>query len=254
MSVTACAALTERADPDRFLATMAAPPDLRDRLWPIWAYNAEVARAPWVTQETGIAEIRLQWWRDAVAGMADDGPVRQHEVVVPLAAVVRARDIPADLLDGIVAARRWDIYTDPFEDTAHFREHLDRTAGNLMWAAALACSAEPSVEADVRRVAFAQGLANWFLAVPALEAAGRKPLPDGRVAAVADLARAGLEALEGVPRDRGAATPAMRTGWRARGLLRRAARDPLAVVEGRLAGAEAGRRLSLMWRAARGVW
>ena len=41
----------------------------------------------------------------------------------------------------------------------------------------------------------ALGMANWLMAVPALEAAGRQPLPDGREATVARLAREGLAAL-----------------------------------------------------------
>ena len=75
MTVAACAGLVERGDPDRFLAVMAAPPAARARLFPLYAFNLEVARAPWVTQEPMIAEMRLQWWRDAVEMLAGDGPV-----------------------------------------------------------------------------------------------------------------------------------------------------------------------------------
>ncbi len=66
MSLAACAALVERGDPDRFLAVMAAPAWARARLFPLYAFNLEVARAPWVTEEPMIAEMRLQWWRDVV--------------------------------------------------------------------------------------------------------------------------------------------------------------------------------------------
>ena len=34
MTPDACAALVEKSDPDRFAATMAAPPGARVRLWP----------------------------------------------------------------------------------------------------------------------------------------------------------------------------------------------------------------------------
>ena len=60
MSLQACAELVERGDPDRFLATMAAPVALRATLFPLYAFNVEIARAPWVTQEPMIAEMRLQ--------------------------------------------------------------------------------------------------------------------------------------------------------------------------------------------------
>ena len=62
MTVAACAAIVQRADPDRFLAVMAAPVAVRARLFPLFAVNVEVARAPWVTQEPLIAQMRLQWW------------------------------------------------------------------------------------------------------------------------------------------------------------------------------------------------
>ncbi|TNF18762.1 MAG: phytoene synthase, partial [Rhodobacteraceae bacterium] len=59
----ACAAIVEKGDPDRFASAMAAPVAARARLFPLYAFNLEVARAPWVTQEPMIAEMRLQWWR-----------------------------------------------------------------------------------------------------------------------------------------------------------------------------------------------
>ena len=51
MSWEACAAIVEKADPDRFLSAMTAPPEGRALLFPLYAFNAEVARAPWVTSE-----------------------------------------------------------------------------------------------------------------------------------------------------------------------------------------------------------
>ena len=66
MSLQACADLVQRGDPDRFAAAMAAPVAARKVLFPLYAFNLEVARAPWVTEEPMIAEMRLQWWRDAL--------------------------------------------------------------------------------------------------------------------------------------------------------------------------------------------
>ena len=83
--LTACAQLVERGDPDRFAAAMAAPVRARAVLFPLYAFNLEVARAPWLTQESMIAEMRLQWWRDALEEIRAGGLVRRHEVVTPLA-------------------------------------------------------------------------------------------------------------------------------------------------------------------------
>ncbi len=97
---------------------MAAPAAARARLFPLYAFNLEVARAPWVTQEPMIAEMRLQWWRDTVEMLRGDGPARAHEVVGPLAEVVRGQGLPLAVMDRLIAARRWDIYREPFEDQA----------------------------------------------------------------------------------------------------------------------------------------
>ncbi|ESW62088.1 MAG: phytoene synthase, partial [Rhodobacter sp. CACIA14H1] len=120
MSIDACAALVERGDPDRFAAVMAAPVAARGRLFVLYAFNLEVARAPWVTKEPMIAEMRLQWWRDVVAEAAAGRPARAHEVAGPLAALLREAGLPVEVLDRLVEARRWDVYREAFEDGAAF--------------------------------------------------------------------------------------------------------------------------------------
>ncbi|MEC7259362.1 MAG: squalene/phytoene synthase family protein, partial [Pseudomonadota bacterium] len=87
-NLTACARIVEQGDPDRFLAAMAAPVQARRVLFPLYAFGVEIARAPWVTQEPMIAEMRLQWWRDALEEIASGAPARRHEVVTPLASLL----------------------------------------------------------------------------------------------------------------------------------------------------------------------
>ena len=176
MSFEACAALVEKADPLRFRVAMAAPVPARRILFPLYAFNVEVARAPWVTQEAMIAEMRLQWWRDALEEIGQGGNVRRHEVVDGLAQILDAEG--AACLDGLVAARRWDIYKDAFEDAAHFDDYIDATSGHLMWTGARLLGAAD--EGVVRDHAYGVGVANLFQAIPALEAQGRKPLRDFR--------------------------------------------------------------------------
>jgi len=106
MSFQACADIVRKGDPERFLAAMAAPPAARRVLFPLYAFNVEVSRAPWVTEEPMIAEMRLQWWRDALEEIAAGGAVRSHEVTVELAAVLDGE--AAKALDRSIAARRWD--------------------------------------------------------------------------------------------------------------------------------------------------
>ena len=250
--LTACAQLVERADTDRFLAVMAAPPQARVRLFPIYAMNVEVSRAPWVTAEPMIAEMRLQWWRDALEEIAKGGPVRKHQVTTPLAGVL---DGPvAERLDEYVSVRRWDIYKDPFEDEAHFDAYLDHSGGGLLWAAGRALAAVP--EPVFRDLGWAMGLANWFRAIPELEAQGRVPLLDGTPVGVRRLAERGLDRLS---RARGgwrdvpaAARPAGLAAWQAGAILRKVQRAPQKVAQGEVALSEAGKRWRLIRASALG--
>lgn len=255
MSIQACAELVRKGDPDRFLATMTGRPDQRARLFPIYAFNLEVARAPWLTQEPVIADMRLQWWRDALEEIGAGKTPRAHEVVGPLADVIRAQALPVDLFDQLIAARRWDIGTAPFEDDAEFVAQIERTAGHLMWLASLALGAPDRLEEAVRDVAFGGGVANWLAATAQLEARGRYPLPDGRPAAIRDLASAALDRLQRArATDFGAALPAVRAAWQAPKLLRLAMRHPARVAEGTLATSEFRRRASLLCKIAVGRW
>jgi len=231
MSLAACAALVERGDPDRFRAAMAAPVAARAVLFPLYALNIEVSRAPWLTEEPMIAEMRLQWWRDVLEEIAAGTAVRAHEVSTALADVLDTE--AARALDRLVAARRWDIYRDPFEDEAEFNDYLGATAGELMWQAARLLGVDMTREQAVRRFAQAVGLSRYLQAVPELEARGRIPLLDGRADAIKALAAAALPdavppALPSPPR------AALLEGWMAHPILNQAARTPERVSQGTL--------------------
>lgn len=230
--IIACAALVERGDPLRFRCAMAAPVERRGPLFVLYAFNVEVSRAPWVTQEAMIAEMRLQWWRDALEEIGGAGVVRRHEVATPLARILSPDQ--AARLDTLVAARRWDIYRDPFEDQADFDRYMMQTAGALMQTAAeLLSDVPPDATADA---GFAAGVGAWLRAVPELQAQGRVPMLDGSHAGVRDLAKRGLAALARARAERlpKAATPALLPATAAEPALRAALKDPATVIEDRL--------------------
>ncbi|MGL6210664.1 MAG: squalene/phytoene synthase family protein [Paracoccaceae bacterium] len=247
MTIEACAGLVERGDHDRFAAVMAAPIADRARLFPLYAFNLEVARAPWVTKEPLIAEMRLQWWRDVVA---EDRP-RAHEVAGPLHALIRQANLPLAVLDALIAARLWDVYSEPFADAAAFDAYLDATSGGLMWLAARALGAEADMEPAARGLGWAMGLAGLLRAVPVLIERGRRPLIDGRDQALVDLAQRGLARLA---RARGAGVPkgAALAAWQTEALLRQIVVDPGVVSEGQMGLSEFRRRGLLAWQAMTG--
>ncbi len=248
MSINECAEIVRRGDPDRFLAGMAAPPSARAILFPLYATNVEIARAPYVTSEPMLAEIRLQWWRDALDEIRRGQAPRRHEVVTPLADILDAEGCEA--VGRVADARRWDVAREPFLSPEQFDAHLDATNGNLVWTAARLLGAPEEEEADIRRIAFAEALARWFQAVPALAAQGLQPLLDESREGIGELAAHALGAL---PRRRLSrpARIATLSAWEASRILKQVTADPDRVARGALGHSAFGRRAALLWRSVR---
>jgi phytoene/squalene synthetase len=256
MSFESCAALVERADPDRFAALMSAPVAVRRVCFPLYAFNIEVSRAPWVTKEPMIAEMRLQWWRDALEEIGQ-GRGRRHAVVDALGPVLDSR--AADDLDALVAARRWDVYTDAFEDMAAFDGYIEDTSGLLLWTAVRLCGqVSEETRTDVLRYGFGVGVANWLRAIPQLQDRGRIPLVDGTPQGARDLAERALSDMKHAKSNlKHVSAPAravLRSGWRAEATLRAARDIPERVIEGQLDESPFARKLRLMMLSARGAF
>jgi phytoene/squalene synthetase len=252
----ALAALVECGDPDRWRSAMTAAPEARPGLMALYAFNLEIARAPWVATEPMLAQIRLQWWLDALNEIFDGKPVRRHPVVEALAEAIGAGGLPQQLFVEMVDARQADMEAVPHPGRAALDLYIDRTAGHLMELAARHLGAEGAALAVVRGFARGSGTAALLRALPELRARGRDPLPPG--VAVDALARDGLAALARARGERsrvpGAVAPALLAGWRAGHVLRRATADPAAVRPGGLEGAEIVARAELLWRAFSGRW
>jgi phytoene/squalene synthetase len=252
VSAEACAELVRRGDPDRWRTAMLAPAGKRPGLMALYAFNLEIARAPWVTREAMLAEIRLRWWADAVAEIAAGLPPRRHEVAGPLAEAILGSALPRGLFEEAIEARLHDAQGGRFADRAALDAYLDRTAGHLMVLAARHLGADADAEPVVRCFAAGAGRAAYLAAVPGLKARGRVPLPADTTPG--DLAREGLAALARARAARvrvpAAAAPALLAGWQAGRVLSAIARDP----EADPAVSEARARAALIWRALTGRW
>lgn len=248
MSIDACAALVEKGDPDRFLATMAAPPAARARLFPLYAFNLEIARVPWVTEQPLIAEMRLQFWRDVL-----DAPTpRAHEIAGPLHGVIQDSGLDIITLQRMIDARIWDISRDPHVSAQALAAYIEDTAAGLMWAAGQALGADRETEPALRALGWASGLANYLRAAPALKDKTREPLPDESPEAIRALAETALEKLRFARQNRRVLGPAALSAWLAGPILSQAARKPERVLDGSLGTSEFTRRSRLLWAAGTG--
>lgn len=207
MSIAACAELVQTADPDRFAVISLASEQAQEVLYPLYAFNVEVSRAPWVTEEAMIAEMRLQWWRDALEEVRENKAVRGHVVTTALAQVLDAEG--AMVLDKLIAARRWDIYDSAFATPAEFDTYIAETAVGLMVTAHRLLGHG----SDITGFARAYGIAAFLRAVPELKAAGRAPLINDSAAEFERVFAQGQRAFEQASKKNARQGVVCASGW-----------------------------------------
>ncbi len=171
-------ALVRRHDPDRFLCALFAPEALRERLFVLYAFNHELARAREVASVPMLALIRLQWWREVV-----EGARRSHEVASPLLDAVEAGVLDRAALLGLVEAREVEA-EDAIPTLDAWRDHLLAGAGGLAAEAARCLDAAGAASNGARMgeaaraLGAAYGVAGMLRSVAALARQGRCLLPE----------------------------------------------------------------------------
>jgi phytoene synthase len=194
--MTPIAALVRQQDPDRFLAALFAPPERREALLVLCAFNHELARAREVVSQPMLALIRLQWWREVV-----EGARRRHEVAGPLGEALDSGALLArDLLD-MIAAREAEA-EEAMPDLASWRAFVAGGAGGLAVAAGRLLGATDADLGRLRHLGAAYGVAGQIANVPALARQQRCLLPEDVLGAH------GLTPWH-VLQDPGCATPAL---------------------------------------------
>ena len=166
-----CASLLKERDPTRFRSIMAAPEKLRPYYFVIFALNIEVSRAPYLTKEPLIADIRLQWWLDVLDEIIGGKTVRTHAVATPLSKCISTSQ--AKELKKFVLARKWDIHFNEFDSLTELKKYLYETTGILFQVAAGRNVATKDKYFNDACMAIA--LANYLTATPELKRVGKLP-------------------------------------------------------------------------------
>ncbi|ALK09346.1 phytoene/squalene synthase family protein [Blastochloris viridis] len=135
-----CETLVREADKDRYLATLFAPAPARPHLYALYAFNAEVARVREVVSDPLPGEVRLQWWRDALAGSAH-GDVAAHPVAAALIETISRCRLPVGPFFDLIEARVFDLYDDPMPTLADLEGYTGETSAALLQLAALILAA-----------------------------------------------------------------------------------------------------------------
>ena len=125
-----CATLVREADRDRYLATLFAPERHRGALLALYAFNIEIGRIRDLAREPMPGEIRLQWWREALAGERD-AEAAAHPVAAALREMLARYGLSADPLQALIDAHTFDLYDAPMATLGELDDHADKTRGAL---------------------------------------------------------------------------------------------------------------------------
>ncbi|MDF1748430.1 MAG: squalene/phytoene synthase family protein [Alphaproteobacteria bacterium] len=128
--VSYCADLVRGADPDRFATAMLCPTPGRWRLFALYAFNAEVAKTREAVRDSMIGEIRLQWWRDAIAECRAGTP-RRHQVLHPLATAILDCNLPESCFLEVIDARGRDLDDLPPVDEDELQTYIEGSGGAI---------------------------------------------------------------------------------------------------------------------------
>jgi phytoene synthase len=174
----AVVASARSGEPDRYLAALLAPPAARPHLLALAAFSSELARVPsFVTREPAMGQIRLQWWRDALAA-ADADARTGNPIADAMRAATHRFDLPASLLLDVIDAREVDLAGQALPDDAALATHLWKSEGALFALAAGILRRDPGADVQAAAAACGQayGLARLLLGLPHALAHGRLPL------------------------------------------------------------------------------
>lgn len=172
-----------RSDPDRYLSILYAPADSREALATLYLFNAEIAAVRDRIHEPLPGEIRIQWWRDALAG----GPeaTAGHPLATALVEIIDRHGLPRAAFDRYLEARIFDLYDDPMPDRATLEGYCGETASAIVQLAALVLEPEaaPHFSAAAGHAGCATVIAGLLRLLPLHRASGQCFVPADMLAA-----------------------------------------------------------------------
>jgi phytoene synthase len=131
-----CGEAARTHDRDRWLGALFAPPAARPHLHALIAFEAEMRRLREAVRDPRAGEIRLVWWREAVAGERRDEALG-HPVAAALIDTLETFRPSPHLIENAIAGRQADLYDDSFPATSDLEAYLGETRSGLIEIAAI---------------------------------------------------------------------------------------------------------------------
>ena len=158
-----CAELVRTHDFTRYASALFVPAPERRALLALYAFNVEICRVHAQVSQPLPGEIRLQWWRDMLAGSGHGG-VEGNPVAAELLLAARSYRLPVERLSRLIEEHQFDLYNDPMPTMAALEGYINDTSSALF---ALAAAVMGPPAADVEHLARHAGIAAGIVRVTA---------------------------------------------------------------------------------------
>jgi phytoene synthase len=169
-----CAEVVRNADRDRFIGSLFAPPQHRNALYALYAFNSEIACVRDLAREVMPGEIRLQWWREVLQGERG-GEARASPVAAAVLDTAEKYRLPIDEMLDLIEARRFDLYSEPMLTIAQLENYAVKTSSAVIKMAAQILGTD--VSAAARPAGVASAITGFLAALPNHTARGQLFLP-----------------------------------------------------------------------------
>ncbi len=141
-----CGEIVRGYDSDRFLQSMFFPAGIREDLWALFAFNHEIAKTREVVSDSNLGLIRLQWWRDEIKNIYEQGAVTEHEILKPLSISIKKYDLPRRHFDKLLYAREFDLECVSPANLEGLMNYADFTTQPLFKLALIITGSNPDLE------------------------------------------------------------------------------------------------------------
>jgi len=160
---------------DLYLAALLAPAAAQGDLAVLAAYLGEIRRIPLIAHDAAVGEIRLQWWRDALASGTPGG----NPVADALIDLKRRHSLRDDLLAAPLEGASRLFYEDGIPDKRALELYAEETEGApiRLALAVLGKEGDAAAERLAQPAGRALALTRLALTLPQHLAFGRLPLP-----------------------------------------------------------------------------
>jgi len=159
-----CGQIARENERDLWLAALFAPERLRPHLHALAAFAHEAGGVAARVREPLAGEMRLAWWREALAG-ARPAEAAGAPIAAALIDTMAKFTLPVSVLESLLQALTFDVYDDAMESLDALEAYGIATAGGLiaLRARVLAEGRETSVQAASDAAGAGLGLARAVL-------------------------------------------------------------------------------------------